>query len=90
MDEFDYPHYQKTTNKRGCVTDMTGEEITLAVKIDNEPFEEIVSHENITNYVVNRIKKKKWKAIQLKFTSNKPFSLYSSTLEAYVGSYVKR
>ena len=90
MDEFDYPHYQKTTNKRGCVTDMTGEEITLAVKTDNEPFEEIVSHENITNYVVNRIKKKKWKAIQLKFTSNKPFSLYSSTLEAYVGSYVKR
>ena len=90
MDEFDYPQYQKTTNKRGCVTDMTGEEITLAVKIDNEPFEEIVSHENITNYVVNRIKKKKWKAIQLKFTSNKPFNLYSSTLEAYVGSYVKR
>ncbi len=90
LDEFEYPHYQKTTNKRGCVTDITGESVSVSVKIDNEPFEDIVTHENITNYVVNRIKKKKWKAIQLKFTSNKPFSLYSSTLEAYVGSYVKR
>ena len=90
LDEFNYPHYQKTTNKRGCVTDITGESVSVSVKIDNEPFEDIVTHENITNYVVNRIKKKKWKAIQLKFTSNKPFSLYSSTLEAYVGSYVKR
>ena len=90
LDEFNYPHYQKTTNKRGCVTDITGENVTIAVKIDNEAFEDIVTHENITEYVVNRIKKKKWKAIQMKFTSNKPFNLYSSTLEAYVGSYVKR
>ena len=90
FDEFNYPHYQKTTNKRGCVTDVTGESITISVRIDNEEFEEITSHESITNYVVNRIKKKKWKAIQLKFSSNKPFELYSSTLEAYVGGYVKR
>ncbi len=90
FDEFNYPQYQKTTNKRGCVTDITGESVTVSVRIDNEAFEEIISHENITNYVVNRIKKKKWKAIQLKFSSNKPFELYSSTLEAYVGGYVKR
>ena len=90
LDEFKYPHYQKTTNKRGCVTDITGTSVTISARIDNEEFEEIVAHENITSYVVNRIKKKKWKAIQLKFSSNKPFELYSSTLEAYVGGYIKR
>ena len=89
-DEFKYPQYQKTTNKRGCVTDINGTDITISVKIDDKDFEEIVTHEIIKNYVVNRIKKKKWKGRQLKFSSNKPFELYSSTLEAYVGGYVKR
>ena len=89
-DEFNYPQYQKTTNKRGCVIDMAGEEVTVSTKIDNGDFEVIDTYENVKGYVVSRIKKKKWKSIQLKFSSNKPFSLYSSTLEAYVGGYVKR
>ena len=89
-DEFNYPQYQKTTNKRGSVTDIKGTDITISTKIDNNDFEEITTHENITSYVVNRIKKKKWKGIQLKFSSNKPFELYSSTLEAYIGGYIKR
>lgn len=89
-DEFNYPQYQKTTNKRGCVTDITGTSVTISTKIDNEEYENIVTHENITSYVVNRIKKKKWKGIQLKFSSNKPFELYSSTLESYIGGYIKR
>lgn len=89
-DEFKYPHYQKTTNKRGCVIDMEGESISVSTKIDNNNFELINTYTNVKGYVVSRIKKKKWKSIQLKFSSNKPFSLYSSTLEAYVGAYVKR
>lgn len=89
-DEFTCPQYQKTTNKKGCVVDMEGEEITMSVKTDNNKFEVIDRYKNTKGYVVPRIKKKKWKSIQLKFSSNKPFYLYSSTLEAYVGSYVKR
>lgn len=89
-DEFNYPHYQKTTNKRGCVIDMEGDEITVSTKIDNNEFETIDTYTNVKGYVVSRIKKKKWKSIQLKFSSNKPFGLYSNTLEAYVGGYVKR
>ena len=69
---------------------MTGEEVTVSVKTDNNGFEEINTYQNIKGYVVSRIKKKKWKSIQLKFSSNKPFGLISSTLEAYIGSYVKR
>ena len=89
-DEFGYPHYQKTTNKRGCVTDINGTNVTISTRTDDEEFEDIVAHENINGYVVNRIKKKKWKGIQLKYSSNKPFELYSSTLESYVGGYIKR
>jgi hypothetical protein len=91
LDEFNYPHYMKTTNKRGCITDINGTSVTIAVRTnDNEDFEDIVTHTDISSYVVNRIKKKKWKAIQLRFSSNEPFELYSSTLEAYVGGYLKR
>lgn len=91
LDEFNYPQYQKTTNKRGCVTDIRGKEITISTKIDNGEFEDIVTHQEVLkDYIVNRIKKKKWKSIQLRFSSNKPFELYSSTLESYVGGYVKR
>jgi len=89
-DEFKYPHYQKTTNKKGCVVDIKGEKITLSEKTDNNDFETIDTYENTKGYVVPRVKMKKWKDIQLKFSSLKPFYLYSSTLESYVGAYVKR
>ena len=89
-DEFGYPQYQKTTNKKGCVADIEGESVTVAVKTDNNNFETIKTYENTKGYIAARIKKKKWKSLQLKFSSNRPFGLFSSTLEAYVGSYVKR
>lgn len=89
-DEFKYPQYQKTTNKKGCVVDMEGSEINIYAKTDNNNFDLIKTYQNVKGYVVAKIKKKKWKSIQLKFESNKPFSLYSCTLEAYVGAYVKR
>lgn len=89
-DEFNYPQYQKTTNKKGCVVDMEGKEITMYAKTNNDDFKIINKFVNTKGFVVPRIKKKKWKMIQLKFYSEKPFSLFSSTLEAYVGSYVKR
>ena len=89
-DEFKYPQMQKTTNKRGCVADIIGEEIDVFCKTNKEQFEKIATHKNSTGYAVNRIKKKKWKSIQLKFSSNKSFELFSCTLESYIGSYIKR
>ena len=89
-DEFKYPQMQKTTNKRGCVADVIGEEIDVFCKTNKEQFEKIATHKNTTGYAVNRIKKKKWKSIQLKFSSNKSFELFSCTLESYIGSYIKR
>ena len=69
---------------------MEGSEINIYAKTDNNNFDLIKTYQNVKGYVVAKIKKKKWKSIQLKFESNKPFSLYSCTLEAYVGAYVKR
>ena len=90
-DEFNYPQYQKITNKKGCVVDAEGEAISIYAKTDNKGFDFIKTFRQIPKgYVVPRIKKKKWKSIQLKFYSEKPFQLYSSTLESYVGSYIKR
>lgn len=89
-DEFKYPQYQKTMNKKGFVVDMEGEELLVYVRTDNKDFQLIKKYKNKKGYIVSKKKKKKWKSIQLMFYSTKPFSLYSNTLEAYVGSYVKR
>ena len=88
-DEFRYPQYYKSTNKKGCVVDCNGN-ITISVKTDNKAFEKINTYNNTKGYVVNKKKKKKWKSIQYKFSSTQPFELYSATLESYVLSYVKR
>ena len=89
-DEFNYPQYQKTTNKRGCVIDVNGQEINVYAKTDNSNFEKIDKYKISKGYVVSKMKKKKWKSIQVKIHSTKPFSLYSLTLESYIGNYIKR
>jgi hypothetical protein len=88
-DKFKYPHMQKTTNKRGCVAEAMGD-ISVYAKTDKTDFELIGTYENVTDYFVSRIKRKKFKDIQLKFHSNTRFSLESVTLECFIGAYVKR
>lgn len=88
-DKFTAPHKLKTTNKRGCVAEATGD-ISVYAKLEDTDFELIGSYENVTDYFVSRIKRKKWKDIQLKFYSKTRFSLETVTLEAFIGGYVKR
>ena len=88
-DKFKHPHKQKTTNKRGCVAEATGD-ISVFAKVDSGDFEYIGTHENVTDYFVSRIKRKKFKDIQLKFHSVTRFSLETVTLECFVGGYIKR
>lgn len=89
-DYCNYPQMQKTTNKRGSTIDVLGDEIKVEVKTNMEDYEEIGTFTNVNDYIVPRIKKKKWKDIQLKLSSTKPFSLERIYLEVYVGSYIKR
>ena len=88
-DKFKYPHKLKTTNKRGCVAEATGD-VSVYAKLEDTDFELIGSYENVTDYFVSRIKRKKFKDIQLKFYSKTRFSLETVTLECFVGGYVKR
>jgi hypothetical protein len=88
-DKFRSPAKLKTTNKRGCVCEATGD-ITVFAKTEDTEFEENGTYEDVKDYFVCRIKRKKWKDIQLKFYSNTRFSLESATLEAFVGGYIKR
>ncbi len=88
-DKFKYPHRLKTTNKRGCVGEATGD-LAVYAKVEDSEFEHIGTYENITDYFVSRIKRKKFKDIQLKFHSVTRFSLETVTLEAFIGGYIKR
>lgn len=88
-DKFKYPHHQKTTNKKGCVAEATGD-ISVYAKTEKTDFELIGTYENVQDYFASRIKKKKFKDIQLKFYSKTRFSLETVTLECFVGAYVKR
>ena len=89
-DDCNYPHMLKTTNKRGFKSDVSGTDISIEVKTDNNNFEMLGTYKNTKGYIVAKIKKKKWNKLQLKFGSTKPFGIYGITLETYIGSYVKR
>ena len=89
LDKFKYPHKLKTTNKRGCVAEATGD-VSVYAKLEDTDFELIGTYENVTDYFVSRIKRKKFKDIQLKFHSNTRFSLETVTLECFIGGYIKR
>lgn len=89
LDKFKYPHRLKTTNKRGCVAEATGD-IDVYAKLEDADFELIGKYENVTDYFVSRIKRKKFKDLQLKFHSNTRFSLETVTLECFIGGYIKR
>lgn len=91
-DDFGYPSYRKTTNKRGNVAEvkkMSNDSIHVDTIVDGILKEKKVFSDT-KGYIAYRIKDKKFKDIQLKFSSNKPFGLFSCTLQGFVASYVKR
>ena len=99
-DKFNHPQYLKTTNKRGCTVEATGRISVYAKTEKNEGFTEDTfvgiypdaADENavVEDAFVSRIKRKKFKDIQLKFASDKPFRLETVTLECFIGGYIKR
>lgn len=89
-DKFASSNKQKTTNKKGCIVEALGD-LTVSSKVDGDDgFDDGEVYTGITDHVVPKIKRKKFKDIQLKFKSNTKFKLESVTLEAFVGSFIKR
>jgi hypothetical protein len=90
-DAFGYEAYRKTTNKNGCVLNVMNKGATINVKtIADTKTEELGNFADSKEYIVLRIKRKKWKKLQLIFSSNKPFGLFLCTLEVFIGGYLKR
>lgn len=89
LDKFKHPSMLKTTNKRGCVVEATGD-ISVYAKLEDTDFELIGEYKNVEDYFVCRIKRKKFKDLQLKFYSDKRFSLETATIEVFIGGYIKR
>jgi hypothetical protein len=88
-DRFGEANRQKTTNKRGCVVEATGD-IAVYAKTEDTTFTLIGAYESVEDCVIPKVKQKKFKDIQLKFFSESRFSLESVTIEAFIGGYVKK
>lgn len=91
-DDFNCPSYLKTTNKRGNVVrvkKMNNNVIKLDTIVDDILKEKKV-YDDTKGTFAFRIKDKKFKEIQIKISSNKPFGLFSCTLQGFVAGYVKR
>ena len=91
-EDFGYPGYSKTTNKRGNVASfksMNNADIKIDTIVDGITKEKKILSD-AKGYAPYRIKDKKFKEIQLKFSSNKPFGLFSCTLEGFIAGYIKR
>ena len=88
-DDFGYMYYRKTTSKKGGIANIVGNEVNLYVRTDNEKFEHDKKYLVNNGYVIFKLKKKKWKQIQLKFQSNN-FGIKECSLLSYIGSYVKK
>ena len=94
-DEFGYPHLYKISNKKAYTVDGTGTAIKMEIKKDYNEYTTVntysTKNKNIEKYYFKaKVKAKKFKSLQLKFSSTRPFSLVSFTSEAYLGSVVKR
>lgn len=90
-DAFGYEAYRKTTNKNGCVLNTMIKNSTINVKTNTDGvIEELGNYSDDKGYIILKIKKKKWKKIQLIFSSDKPFGLFLCTLEVFIGGYLKR
>lgn len=92
MDSFGYEAYRKTTNKGGCVIETVpkGADIKIEIKKDNENSKELGTYSDSKGYIVCKAKEKKWRKIQLVFSSNYQFSLVKATMEVFIGGYIKR
>ena len=88
-DKFNTPQKTKTTNKRGCVVEGYGD-IKVYAKTEDTEYELVGDFPDVKDYLVPRIKQKKFKDLQLKFESKTSFKLETVTIEAVVGGYIKR
>lgn len=68
---------------------MDNDEIEITSILDGEvkKTKEVIDEKG---YCVYKVKNKKFKEIQFKIGSDKPFGLFSMTIQGFIAGYVKR
>lgn len=87
-DRFRYPNRRKTTAKRSCVAQLRGD-VTVTASTDGGDFTPVGEFQAVDDHCLPKVRRKKFKDIQLRFSSPTRFALESATLECTVGGYVK-
>lgn len=91
-DDFGCPSYTKTTSKKGGVVNfknMDNDDIIIQT-IPDGVIKDSKTLSDEKGYAPFKIKDKKFYKMQLKFSSNKPFGIYSAVLQGFIAGYVKR
>ena len=91
-DSFGYEAYRKTTNKGGSILEVEPKNAVIKVEVrkDLEEPIEVGSFSDEKGYIVLKIKQKKWRQLQMIFSSTNPFSITKATMEVFIGGYIKR
>lgn len=89
-DLFGQSNRLKTSNKRGCVAEAQGDFDAMSKTEYDAGFQLMGQHRGVTDYAVTRMKRKKFKDLQLRYQSSTRFSLEAVTVECYIGGYIKR
>ena len=91
-----YPQRQKVTNKKGAIVNvkpMNGMFYMYAIKNGETKYIDAFWINEYTDFIVPKIKAKKWTDIQFLFKSDeldKPFGIKEFTYTAFIGSYRRR
>ena len=88
-DLFGFSNRLKTTNKMGGVAKLKGN-CSLSVITDSNSTDIKTFTTSQLDYVVFKVKKKKWMELQLKFHSTQHFELHNATIESFVAGYKRR
>lgn len=89
-DKFSNPHKFKTSSKKSCTVEAEGKEISVYFKTNKgNEYNLLNTYEEVTDAFNCRVKAKKFKDLQLKFSSPRRFSLETATLECFIGGYLK-
>lgn len=91
-DNCGYDGYTKATNKKGAEIDlkeMNNDAINVEV-ITNNKTALIGTYSDSKGHIVLKKKMKKFKNIQFKISSEKPFGIFSMVFEAFIAGYLKK
>jgi hypothetical protein len=84
--------YTKTTNKKGAEIDLKSKsnDAIKVYAITDTKNVQIGTYSDASGRIVLKKKMKKFKDIQFKISSDKPFGIFSMVFEAFVAGYLKK